>query len=86
MCAFCLINKSLVFKKGCSFSFVGFKKFFEGQNWDEVSSHLEKLPYFARELKKNTPRADCHQADASELFTFAKNPGWEKKLDPKILD
>ncbi|MBQ7861655.1 MAG: hypothetical protein IJ349_05580, partial [Clostridia bacterium] len=63
-----------------------FKKFFEGQNWDEVSSNLEKLPYFARELKKNTPRAKIHQADASELFTFAKNPGWEKKLDPKILD
>ncbi len=61
-----------------------FKKFFDGQNWDEVSSNLEKLPYFARELKKHTPRADCHHADASELFTFAK-PGWEKKLDPKIL-
>ena len=62
-----------------------FKKFFEGQNWDEVSSNLEKLPYFARELKKNTPKAEIRQADASELFTFAK-PGWEKKLDPKILD
>ena len=35
-----------------------FKKFFDGQNWDEVSSNLEKLPYFARELKKNTPRAE----------------------------
>ena len=62
-----------------------FKKFFDSHNWDEVSSNLEKLPYFARELKRNTPKLETRQADASELFTFAK-PGWEKKLNPKILD
>ena len=63
-----------------------FKNFFESENWNEVSSNLEKLPYFARELKKNTPNPEYPKADASELFTFAQKPGWEKKLDPKILD
>lgn len=63
-----------------------FKKFFESQNWDEVSSNLEKLPYFAKMLKENTPAIPHKPADASELFTFAKKKGWEKKLDPKILD
>ena len=63
-----------------------FKAYFNNTDWDNVSSNLEKLPYFARMLKKNTPKIKYTPAKASELFTFAEKQGWEKKLDPKILD
>lgn len=38
---------------------------------------MEKLPYFAYMLKKNTPRKVCEPAPACEIFTFAKNPNWK---------
>ncbi len=63
-----------------------FKTYFKNTDWENISSNLEKLPYFARMLKKNTPRIKYKPAKASELFTFAEKEGWEKKLDPKILD
>lgn len=46
---------------------------------------MEKLPYYAYMLKKNTkkiketPAADC------ELFVFAENPDWKDELDPTLL-
>ena len=38
-----------------------FKKFFEGQNWDEVSSNVERLPYLARMMRA----ADEHRSDVT---------------------
>ncbi|MBE6550998.1 MAG: hypothetical protein E7665_02560 [Ruminococcaceae bacterium] len=63
-----------------------FKEYFDSTNWQDVSSNLEKLPYYAQMLKKNTPKAKRKPAKASELFTFACDPGWDKKLDPEILE
>ena len=63
-----------------------FKEYFGSTDWQGVSSNLEKLPYYAQMLKKNTPKAKCKPAKASELFTFATEQGWEKKLDPDILE
>lgn len=63
-----------------------FKEYFGSTDWQGVSSNLEKLPYYAQMLKKNTPKAKRKPAKASELFTFATEQGWEKKLDPDILE
>lgn len=63
-----------------------FKEYFGSTDWSGVSSNLEKLPYYAQMLKKNTPKAKRKPAKAYELFTFATEPGWEKKLDPDILE
>ena len=63
-----------------------FKEYFGSTDWQGVSSNLEKLPYYAQMLKKNTPKAKRKPAKASELFTFATEQGWEKKLDPVILE
>ena len=60
--------------------------FFEDTDWDTVSSNVEKLPYYARMLEKNTPKLKPKPAKDAELFSFAKKRGWVDKLDPKDLD
>ncbi len=58
-------------------------EFFESIDWDDVSSNVEKLPYYARMLEKCTPKPKIKPAKDAELFTFARKRGWEEKLDPK---
>ena len=62
-----------------------FKEFFKNTDWSGVSSNLERLPYYAYELKKNTPKAKGKTAPDSEIFTFAQNPDWKSSLDKKKL-
>ena len=61
-------------------------KYFAGVNWNEVSSNVEKLPFLARILEENTPKIKAKPAEDSELFTFAKKPGWKDTLDPKAME
>ena len=39
----------------------------------------------AYQLKRNTPKLKPKPAKDSELFDFAREPGWMEKLDPQIL-
>ena len=41
-----------------------FKEYFGSTDWQGVSSNLEKLPYYAQMLKKNTPKAKRKPAKA----------------------
>lgn len=63
-----------------------FKEYFGSTDWKGVSSNLERLPYYAQMLRKNTPKAKRKPAKPQELFTFATEQGWEKNLDPEILE
>ena len=47
---------------------------------------MERLPYLAWQMKKNTPNAKTKQAKDSELFTFAVKPDWKDTLDPAIRE
>ena len=60
--------------------------FFKLYDWDEITSNVEKLPYYARMLKKETPKLKPKPASDAELFSFAKKNGWAKKFDPKDLE
>ena len=60
--------------------------FFASYDWDEITSNVEKLPYYARRLKKETPKLKPKPEKDAELFAFAKKNGWAKKLDPKDLE
>ncbi|MBR6051445.1 MAG: hypothetical protein IKP68_09650, partial [Clostridia bacterium] len=60
--------------------------FFENTDWDTVSSNVEKLPYYARMLEKNTPKLKPKPVRDAELFSFARKRGWTDKLDPKDLE
>jgi len=46
---------------------------------------LERLPYLAYQLERNTPKIKIRRKGAAQLYTFATEQGWEKKLDPAIL-
>ena len=59
--------------------------FFARTDWSKVESHIEKLPYLARQLEQNTPRIKATPAEDRELFAFAQEDGWQDRLDPKIL-
>lgn len=62
-----------------------FKEFFKSTDWASVTSNLEKLPYYAYELKRNTPKAKGKIAPDNEIFTFAQNLDWVSQLDKKKL-
>ncbi len=61
------------------------KAFFEKADWEQVDSCVERLPYLAYLLKKNTPRLRPKPAADEELFTFAQAAGWKERLDPAVL-
>lgn len=61
------------------------KDFFRKTDWSQVDSNVERLPYLALQMKKNTPDAKKKRVSDKELFTFAQDPSWEKTLDPDIL-
>lgn len=60
-------------------------KYFASINWDNISSNVEKLPYFARMLELHTPKLQPKPAANAELFKFAKKKDWQKKLNPLHL-
>ena len=62
------------------------KAFFKKVDWDEVNSNVERLPYLAQQLKKNTPRIKAKPTKDEELFSFAaQQPDWREQLDSDKL-
>ncbi|MCR5730868.1 MAG: hypothetical protein K6G20_11015, partial [Ruminococcus sp.] len=60
--------------------------FFSDTDWDKVDSNVERLPYLAYMLGKNTtPVVDKPAAD-SELFTFAEDKNWKDKLNDDKME
>ena len=62
------------------------RKFIASVDWDAVSSNLERLPYYAYMLEKETKKHKTKPAPDDALFTFAKAPGWKDSLDPALTD
>ena len=63
-----------------------YREFFKNTDWNLVSSNLERLPYYAYELKMNTPKAKEKPAPDNEIFTFAVKPQWKAGLDKRKLN
>lgn len=61
------------------------KKYFSSVDWSAVSSNLERLPYFAYMLEKETEKSLVIPVSDEQLFTFAHEPGWKEKLNPDTL-
>ena len=61
------------------------RRFFDSADWDQVDSNVERLPYLAHQLKKNTPKIKPKPVADSELFTFAQAPDWKERLDIDTL-
>lgn len=59
--------------------------FFAGIDWEQVDSPVERLPWLTRQLERNTPRVQEKPAKDSELFAFAQERSWKKRLDENIL-
>lgn len=62
------------------------KEFIDKTEWDNVSSNLEKLPYYAYMLDKETLKHKANPATDAELFTFAQSPNWQDSLDQHVLE
>ncbi len=50
-----------------------------------MDSNVERLPYLAWQMKKNTPGTRKKRVSDKELFSFAQEPDWKEKLYPDIL-
>ena len=61
------------------------QRFFTGVDWESVTSNLEKLPYYAEELERQTPKYVPHPAADEELFPFAADPQWKEQRDPAVM-
>ena len=61
------------------------QSYYARTDWGQVNSNLERLPYLAYQLERNTPKIKIRRKGAAQLYTFATEQGWEKKLDPSIL-
>lgn len=61
------------------------KAFFKKVDWSKVDSNVERLPYLAQQLKKNTPRIKAKPAKDEELFSFAQQPDWREQLNSDKL-
>ena len=62
------------------------KQFIESVPWELESSNLERLPYYAYTLEKETEQHEPKPAEDAQLFTFASDPGWKDKLDPFAME
>ncbi|WP_294756487.1 hypothetical protein [uncultured Flavonifractor sp.] len=59
--------------------------FFAGIDWNMVDSPVERLPWLARQLERNTLKVQEKPAKDGELFTFAQERNWKRQLDEKTL-
>ncbi|MBR5949694.1 MAG: hypothetical protein IKZ82_13775 [Clostridia bacterium] len=62
------------------------KNYIGSVKWDNVSSDLERLPYYAYMLEKGTPKHEPKPAPSEELFAFAKDPNWRDTVDPHTME
>lgn len=61
-------------------------EYFAATDWDSVTSNVERLPYYAKLLKENTPKLRLKPAKDEELFSFCRKKDWKKRIDPRDLD
>jgi len=62
------------------------KEFFEKTDWESVTSNLEKLPYYALMLSKETEKIKPKPQVPEKLFIFAEDTEWKEKLDPVFFE
>ena len=62
------------------------KKYFDSIVWNKVSSNLEKLPYLAYMLERETEAVIVHPVLDEQLFTFAQTLDWKNNLDTSLLN
>lgn len=62
------------------------KNLIDTVKWDKVTSYLERLPYYAQMLKRETVKHELAMASDEKLFAFAADPRWKEKLDPYTME
>ena len=71
---YCLLSLDKCTSKKATASFL------ESTDWDKVDSNLERLPYLAWQLERNTPKLRETPQPDDVLFSFASKPQWKEKL------
>ena len=62
------------------------KDFMDEVDWENVSSNMERLPYYAYMLGEETEKYKPKPAEDKALFTFASDPRWRETLDPFSME
>ena len=55
-------------------------------DWNKVSSNLEKLPYLAYMLERETETVTVRPVSDEQLFNFAQTPDWKDAINPATLN
>jgi len=61
------------------------KRLFASQDWQQKSSNLEKLPYYASRLVEGTELIKPTPQPDELLFSFATSSGWKDNLNPDVM-
>ena len=61
------------------------KKYYTDIRWETVTSNIERLPYLAEQIRRNTPKLKAAPAQDGELFLFARDYGWKERLPADAL-
>ena len=61
------------------------KKYYTDIRWEAVTSNIERLPYLAEQIKRNTLNRKAAPAQDEELFLFARDYGWKERLPADAL-
>ena len=61
------------------------KDFFASVEWEDVTANLERVPYLAYMLERETPCLQPSPAEDGVLFSFAQEPRWKEGLDPQKI-
>lgn len=72
-------------KKGEPTALQKANKLLDEQDWSAITSNIERLPYYARGLCRQTPKQYLKPAEPSLLFSFAQRKGWEANCQPEAL-
>lgn len=61
------------------------RDYFKARDWNEITANLERTPWYALELGKQTRPPKAVPAESTELFAFAATPGWQEAVNPATL-
>ena len=60
-------------------------KMLKAQDWSNITSNIERLPYYADGLGKHTPKSYLKSACPGDLFRFAQRPNWQSSYASETL-
>lgn len=61
-------------------------RYYRSIEWERVTSNIERLPYLAEQIRRNTPKIKAIPAADRDLFVFVRDENWKERLPSEALN